>query len=65
MKINRHFIKDFPKYKVIGKSYIVKLVKAYKTDNGLFFTAEIVSGDGIGKWTSVNKKELKGVTSDQ
>ena len=61
MKVNRHLLKTEPLYNVKFKHdvlYAVKLVKAYKTDNGLHFTAEIVKGDDKGKLTTVAKKDL-------
>lgn len=57
--INKHLMKQFPVYNVINQSYKVKLLKAIKTDKGLSFTAEIMSGENKGKWTTVNKKDLR------
>lgn len=57
MTINRHFIKTSPTYQVNGDK--VKLLKVLKTNQGLVFTAEILDGNDKGKWTTVNKKDLK------
>lgn len=57
--INKHLMKEFPVYNVTNQSYKVKLLRAIKTSEGLVFTAEIMSGENKGKWTTVNKKNLK------
>jgi hypothetical protein len=57
--INKHLMKEFPVYSVANQSYKVKLLKAIKTSVGLVFTAEIMNGRHKGKWTTVNKKDLK------
>ena len=57
--INKHLMKEFPVYSVLNQSYKVKLLKAIKTREGLVFTAQIMNGEHKGKWTTVNKKDLK------
>lgn len=57
--INKHLIKEFPVYSVLNQSYKVKLLKAIRTREGLSFTAQIMNGEHKGKWTTVNKKDLK------
>ena len=56
--INKHLLKNSPSYKVKNTDYKVKLLKVYKTNDGLCFTAEILDGTHKTKWTSVNKKDL-------
>jgi hypothetical protein len=57
--INKHLMKEFPVYTVMNQSYKIKLLKAIKTSDGLVFTAEIINGEHKGKWTTVNKDDLK------
>ncbi len=60
MRLNRHLTKNFPLYKT-ETNQIVKLVKAFKTSQGLAFTAEIMVGTDKSKWTQVLKSELRKV----
>ena len=53
--LNHHLIKTEPLYRVINRECTVKLVKVFKTDTELIFTAEIV---GNSKHTTVKKSEL-------
>lgn len=55
MKINHHLMKKSPIYKVKNQPYLVKLVKLITYN---IFTAEIINGDHVGKWTTVEKKDL-------
>ena len=52
-------MKTEPVYSVKNQDYKVKLVNVMKTRDGLVFTGEIMSGEHKGKWTTVNKKDLK------
>lgn len=57
--LNKHLTKQFPVHSVINQQYKVKLLKAIRTNEGIVFTAEIMNGKHKGKWTTVNKKDLK------
>lgn len=57
--LNKHLIKQFPVYSVMNQRYKVKLLKVIRTNEGIVFTAEIMDGKHKGKWTTVNKKDLK------
>ncbi len=61
MSIKGHLFKTRPLYQD-GKGQIVKLLKVYKTDDGLCFTTQIMTGEHKGKWTQAFKNELKRVS---
>lgn len=60
MKINKHLLKK-KAWKVYDRDYGVILLKAFRTVNGIEFTAEIADGEHKGKWTGVSKSEILGL----
>jgi len=57
MFVNKHLLKKKPLY--IASGYIIKLLRAFNTDKGLMFTAEIMEGEYKGLWTTVYKNDTK------
>jgi len=56
VKINRHLMKKSPSYRLKSRPYLVKLIKIIDWNT---FSAEIISGTSVGKWTTVKRSELK------